>query len=97
MAAHRFGFASSFPRGGFRAAFVRKPRHPLARLALGLLGLGLLALLVFFSVFVGMAMLSAGLLYRLWKQRNEPIHGTRARPVPARVIEGRYRVVGKPA
>jgi hypothetical protein len=73
------------------AAFApRKPRHPLLRLALGLLGLGLLALLVVFGVFVGAAMLAAGLLLRLWKQRGKPIARDR------NVVDGQYRMVDKP-
>jgi len=96
MAAHRFVFSGSiFPGRGFRAAFTRRPRHPLVRVALGLLGLGVLALLVFFSVFVGVAMLGVGLVYRLWKHRNAPILGTRARG--AGVIDASYRIVGKAA
>ena len=79
------------PRFDFHAFAPRKPRHPLVRLALGLLGLGLLLLLVFFSVFVGIAMLAAGLLYRLLKQRGKPV----ARD--ARIVDGEFRVVGKAA
>ena len=87
MPAYAFRFDSS----QFRNAFApRKPRHPLVRLALGLLGVGLLVVLVFFSVFVGIAMLAAGLLLRLWKQRGKPI----ARD--PRVVDGEFRVVGKP-
>ena len=88
-------FHFRFDRHAFhgRSAFFapRKPRHPLLRVALGLLGLGVLAVLVFFSVFVGVAMLAVGLLYRLWKRRGQPL----ARP--ARVVDGQYRVIGKPA
>ncbi len=84
-------FARSFQFNAFRSAFApRKPRHPLLRLALGLLGLGVLCVLVFFSVFVGAAMIAAGLLYRLIKQRGKPV----ARD---RVVEGEYQVVRKPA
>ncbi|MFC7300920.1 hypothetical protein [Cognatiluteimonas weifangensis] len=93
MSAFGFRFDRFRPdRAGFRTGFApRKPRHPLLRLALGLLGLGVLLVLVFFSVFVGIAMLAAGLLYRLWKQRGKPV----ARP--ARVVDGDYRVLAKPA
>ena len=87
MTAYRFRFD---PRH-FNAFAPRKPRHPLVRLAVGLLGLGLLLLLVFFSVFVGIAMLAAGVLYRLLKQRGKPI----ARD--ARVVDGEFRVVGQHA
>lgn len=56
---------------------------------MGILGLGLLAVLVFFSVFVGAAMLAAGLLYRLLRKRPQ---------APGRdpqVVEGEFRVVGR--
>ena len=81
-----------FSRPRFDFAFApRKPRHPLVRIAFGLLGLGLLLLLVFFSVFVGVAMLAAGVLYRLLKQRGKPVAGA------ARIVDGEFRVVGKAA
>ena len=62
---------SSHPRF---AAFTapRRPRHPLLRLALGVVGLALLIGLLFLSVFVGLAMLAGGLVWRLWKQRGKP-------------------------
>ena len=93
MTAYRTRFASSFFKATLlRSTFApRKPRHPLVRLAFGLVGLGLLLLLVFFSVFVGIAMLAAGVVYRLWKQRGKPL----ARD--PRVVEGQYRIVGKAA
>ena len=93
MTAYRTRFDSSFFKARLlRSAFApRKPRRPLVRLALGLVGLGLLLLLVFFSVFVGIAMLAAGVVYRLWKQRGKPL----ARD--PRVVEGQYRIVGKAA
>lgn len=68
----------------------RKPRHPLVRIALGVLGLAVLAVLVFFSVFVGTAMLGAGLLWRLWRQRTQPLAH---RP---RVLDGQFRAVSRP-
>jgi hypothetical protein len=90
MSAHAFFFDSR----RLHAAFApRKPRHPLARLAIGLLGIGVLALLVFFSVFVGVAMLTVGLVYRLVRNRHKPVIS----PDRARVMEGQYRVVGKTA
>lgn len=93
MTAYQFRFdPGSFKAGLLRNAFApRKPRHPLLRLAFGLIGLSLLLVLVFFSVFVGIAMLAVGVVYRLWKQRGKPI----ARDV--RVVEGEFRVVGKRA
>lgn len=88
-----FVFRTSASRRAFfhRMRSPRKPRHPLARIALGVLGLGLLALLVFFSVFVGTAMLGAGLIYKLWRQRNQPLA---KRP---RVIDGQFHAVRRPA
>lgn len=91
MFAHVFRFDAR----RMHAAFApRKPRHPLARLAIGLLGIGVLALLVFFSVFVGVAMLTVGLVYRLTRQRGKPI-ADQARGT--RVLDGEFRVVGKTA
>jgi hypothetical protein len=85
--AHRFDFAS------FRNGFApRKPRHPLTRLLVGLLGVAVLVVLVFVSVFVGIAMLSVGLLLRMWKRRNDPqvIRDPR-------VVDGEFEVVRKHA
>lgn len=79
----------------FRSAVFdrpRRPRHPMLRLALGLLAVAVLLGLVVVGVFVGAAMLAAGLLWRLWRQRGK-------RPMPARrapgSIDGDFRVVGK--
>lgn len=91
MFAHAFRFDSS----RLHAAFApRKPRHPLARVALGLLGIGVLALLVFFSIFVGVAMLGVGLAYRLLRARKPALARTTTQ---ARVVDGEFRVVGKTA
>ena len=70
----------------------RKPRTPLLRFGLGLLGLAVLALLVFFSVFVGAAMLAAGLAWKLLRNRTP-------RPAAAhgRVMDAEYQVLRKPA
>lgn len=68
----------------------RKPRTPLLRVALGLVGLALLAVLVFFSVFVGAAMIAAGLAWKL-------LHGRQARAAASgRVVDAEYRVLRKP-
>ncbi|MBF6025575.1 hypothetical protein [Lysobacter niastensis] len=69
----------------------RKPRHRLVRFALGLVGLSLLAVLVMFSVVLGAAMIAAGLVWKMWKRRRQPI----ARD--PRVVEGEYRVVRTPS
>jgi hypothetical protein len=69
----------------------RKPRTPLLRLALGLVGLALLAVLVFFSVFVGAAMIAAGLAWKLL--RRSPARA----PGRGKVVDAEYRVLRKPA
>ena len=69
----------------------RRPRHPLLRLALGLLGIALLLALVVLGVFVGAAMLAGGMLWRLWTQRGQRA-SVRGRD---RTFDGDYRVVGK--
>lgn len=71
------------------ALHFRLDRNPLLRILMGLLGLALLAVLVFFSVFVGAAMLAVGLVYRLLRKR--PM----TPPRNAQVVEGEFRVVGK--
>ena len=77
----------------FRAAQMppRHRRHPLLRLAMGLLGLVLLLVLVAASVFVGAAMLSMGLVARLLRPR--PPAAAAPKGAQARVVEGEYSVV----
>ena len=79
------------PRMFDHIAAPRRPRHRWLRVALGIAGVGLLLALLFVSVFVGIAMLAAGMLLRLWKQRGKPI----ARPARGNSIDGDFRVVGK--
>ncbi|GAB3381513.1 hypothetical protein [Lysobacter fragariae] len=67
----------------------RKPRHRLLRVVFGLIGLALLALLVMFGLFVGAAMVVAGVVYKLWKQRGKPVARDGA-------IDAEYRVVTRP-
>ena len=77
----------------FRTLFApRKPRHPLVRVAVGLLGLAILAAMVFIGVFVGAAMILVGLAWKLLASRKPGV----ARPVDPTVVEGEYRVVRKP-
>lgn len=74
----------------------RRPRHPFLRIALGLVGVALLLALLFVSVFVGIAMLGVGMLYRLWKHRRTPIAATmRAHAIDGHALDGTFRVVGK--
>ncbi|MFT4257180.1 MAG: hypothetical protein QM599_09535 [Pseudoxanthomonas sp.] len=84
-----------FDRFRARAAFApRKPRNPLLRLGLGLLGVALLCALLFVGVFVGVAMVAGGLLYRLLRQRGTPLAGRNAHD--GRVVEGEYELVRRP-
>lgn len=69
----------------------RRPRHPLLRVVVGLLGIALLLALVVVGVFVGAAMLAGGLLWRLWVQRGARAGVRRREPA----FDGSYRVVGK--
>lgn len=85
-------YSRIFQFNQFRTLFApRKPRHPLMRVAVGLLGLAILAALVFVGVFVGAAMIIAGLAWKLLAQRKN------ARTAPSQVVDGEYRVVRKQA
>ena len=89
---HRFRFHPQFGRHAFGRLFApRRPRHRWLRIALGIAGVGLLLALLFVSVFVGIAMLAAGMLLRLSKQRGKPVAGHDG----GRVLDGSFRVVGK--
>lgn len=90
MSVHAFRFDSTRLHAMFAP---RKPRHPLMRVLAGLVGVALLALLVVAGLFVGAAMLAAGLLLRLWKQRGKPL----ARERQADVVDAEYRVLDKGA
>lgn len=85
-------YSRFFQFNQFRTLFApRKPRHPLVRVAVGLLGLAILAALVFVGVFVGAAMIIAGLAWKLLAQRKS------ARTAPSQVVDGEYHVVRKQA
>ncbi len=71
----------------------RKPRNPLLRIALGLLGLAILAVLVVAGLFVGAAMILVGLSWKLLAARKARAAGKAA----GNVMDGEYRVVRKPA
>ena len=82
-----------FQFGTFRNLFEpRKPRNPLVRVAVGLLGLAILAVLVFVGVFIGAAMLLAGGAWKLLAARKRP----RAQGAD-RVMDAEYQVVRKAA
>lgn len=95
MSIFRNPFFTRFNRVRF-ATFgaPRRPRHPFLRIALGLVGVALLLALLFVSVFVGIAMLAVGMLYRLMKQRRTPM-AVRANSIDGHAIDGTFRVVGK--
>ncbi|MGH8030584.1 MAG: hypothetical protein ACREO3_11695 [Arenimonas sp.] len=63
-----------------------KPRNPLLRLACGLIGVALLALLVVFGLFVGLGMLLFAAMRRMLRPRPPA-------PAPTHVLEGEYSVV----
>lgn len=74
---------------------LQPPRHPLARLALGLVGVALLGFFTVFGLVIAAIALAGFALHRLYRsltgQRQPP-----ARPVDPRVIEGEFSVVQKP-
>lgn len=71
----------------------RKPRNPLLRIALGLLGLAILAVLIVAGVFIGAAMILVGLTWKLLAARK----ARAASAASGNVMDGEYRVVRKPA
>ena len=84
--------AFRFDSAALNALFSpRKPRTPLLRVALGLVGLAVLAVLVFVSVFVGAAMIAAGLAWKLLRGR------TARTGAAGQVVDAEYRVLRKPA
>lgn len=62
-----------------------KPRNPLLRALVGLLGLALLLVLVVFGLAIGLGMLLFSAARRLLRAAREP-----SRPVDADVIEGEF-------
>ena len=77
-----------FDASGVRAMFApRKPRHPLLRIALGLVGVAMLAVLLVAGVFIGAAMLLFGIGRRLLSRQSQPVRRG------DRVVDGEYRVV----
>ncbi|MEN1940047.1 hypothetical protein WCE41_00815 [Luteimonas sp. MJ246] len=85
-------FHARFDASQLGAMFApRKPRHPLLRVAVGLLGVALLAVLLVLGVVVGTAMLAVGLARRLLTRGAKPQASAGA------VVDAEYRVVDKPA
>ena len=94
MSVHAFRF-EPFKLGAFQARMrstftPRKPRHRALRVVFGLIGAALLAVLVMFGLFVGAAMIAAGIAVRMWKQRGKSAARVEAR---SGALEGEYRVV----
>lgn len=71
----------------------RKPRNPLVKIALGLLGLAILAVLVVGGVFVGAAMILGGIAWKLLGPRRT---AAVAKADPS-VVDAEYRVIRKAA
>ena len=90
MYARSFRFDSSHLQGLFAP---RKPRTPLLRLLMGMIGLVVLAVLVFFGLFIGAAMLAAGLAWRVLA-RQRAARGKAGGP--SQVVDAEYRVLRKP-
>ena len=80
----------------FRAVFSpRKPRNPLVKIGLGLLGLVVLSLLLVVGLMVGAAMLVAGLVLKLVAPRRAVRDNPRAND-PS-VVDAQYTVVSRTA
>lgn len=94
-----FAFFSFQRRRRMANAFApRRPRTPLLRIAVALVGLALLAVLLVFGLLIGAAMLTIGLTWRYWRRRSRPITATRdADAIDPRSIDGEYRVLHKPS
>ena len=74
------------------SARPHKPRNPLLKLALGLIGVALLAVLLVFGLFAGLGML----LFAAVRRMSRPAPAVSAAADP-NVIEGEYAVVGRRA
>ena len=84
-------FRNRYDASGLRRLFTpRKPRNALMRLALGLLGIAILAVLLVIGLFVGAAMILFGLLRGALRPR------VKSDPRQADALDGEYRVVTKP-
>ena len=95
MHARSFRFDSTHLHSRLHGLFAppRKPRTPALRVLFGLLGVVLLAVLVFFGLFVGAAMLVIGLAWRLLARRS-PQAGTATGD--GRIVDAEYRVIERP-
>lgn len=84
-------FHARFDGSPLRNAFApRKPRNPLLRVLLGLVGIAVLAVLLVIGLVVGALMLGFGLVRGVLGKRG------RRQAADARVVDAEYRVVTKP-
>ena len=74
----------------------RRPRHPLMRIVLGLIGAALLALLVVFGLVVGVAMLALTAAWKLSRMLTAPVRPHAVDVDTVGAIDGEYAVVRKP-
>ena len=74
----------------------RRPRHPLVRVLVGLIGAALLALLVVFGLVVGVAMLALTAGWKLSRMLGASASPPIADTGPVAAIDGEYAVVRKP-
>lgn len=85
----------------FHAFRIRRPRHPLARLLGGVLGLVAVLMLVALGLFAFAALAIGGVLFLLvnaLRARSAPAHTPAGgAAAPAGVIEGEFTVVREPA
>lgn len=78
-----------FDASPLRGVFTpRKPRNPVLRVLLGLVGVAILSLLLVVGLVVGAAMVSFGLLRAAFRRRPASARGD--------VLDAEYRVVDKP-
>lgn len=70
-----------------------KPRNPLLRLAVGLIGLVLLAFLVVFGLFAGLGMLLYAAVRRMTRPHHKAAQATTMRD--PNTIDGEYSIVQK--
>lgn len=90
MTVHAFRFHTHQFQSRMRAAFEpRKPRHRVLRVALGVLGVVVLAGLVVVGAVVGAAMLLGGLTLAM-------LRNLRRQPKAASVMSAEYRVIDDP-
>jgi hypothetical protein len=80
-----------YDASALRGVFTpRKPRNPLLRMALGLVGIAVLAVLLVVGLFVGAAMVAFGLLRAGLRTRRM------APAARADALDAEYRIVSKP-